>query len=148
MSELRGPHASTGYWLKLSAQRYQRELDHALGQLELTTPQFSVLAGANWLARQRPGPTQQHIADFAGADRMMTSKILKALEARKLIRRSTSAGDARLRIIELTDSGRALVVRAIALARDVDRKLFGSDIELRTLLIEHFGTGELGARSA
>jgi len=139
VSELRGPHASTGYWLKLSAQSYQRELDAALRPLKLTTPQFSVLAGANWLAQQRPGPTQQRIADFAGADRMMTSKILKTLEARKLIRRSTSASDARARVIELTESGRALVTRAIALARDVDRRLFGSDTELRRSLIEHFG---------
>jgi DNA-binding MarR family transcriptional regulator len=144
VSELRGPHASTGYWLKLSAQSYQRELDAALRALKLTTPQFSVLAGANWLAQKRPGPTQQRIADFAGADRMMTSKILKTLEARKLIRRSTDPSDARVRIIELTESGRALVTRAIALAREVDKKLFGSQTALRSLLIEHFGK-DIGA---
>jgi len=139
MNELRGPHASTGYWLRLSALAYQRALDAALRPLELTTPQFSVLSGAHWLANQGALPTQQGVADFAGSDRMMTSKILQGLVARKLVRRSTSPGDARVRIIDLTEPGRTLVKRAIALARDLDRKLFGPETLLRDSLIDRFG---------
>ena len=143
MSELRGPHASTGYWLKVSAQAYQRDLDAALRPLDLTTPQFSVLAGASWLAHQGSLPTQQAIADFAGADRMMTSKLLQGLEARKLVRRTTSSTDARVRFVELTDAGRATITKSTAIAREVDRKLFGTRTELRDQLIAHFG--HLGA---
>ena len=51
MTELVGPLASTGYWVKQAALSWQRELDAALRDLDLTSTQFSVLAGASWLSR-------------------------------------------------------------------------------------------------
>jgi DNA-binding MarR family transcriptional regulator len=139
LTDLRGPLASTGYWLKLAALAWQRELDQALRPLELTTTQFSVLAGAAWLGRDGSTPTQQQIADFAGADRMMTSKILQALEVRQLVRRAPDPSDARVRHVELTESGRAMITESTALAREVDQRLFGTDATLRGLLVGRFG---------
>lgn len=138
MTELRGPLASTGYWLKLVAMAYQRELDSALRPLELTTTQFSVLAGASWLDRGDP-PTQQEVADFAGIDRMMTSKIIQVLERQNLVQRSGRAGDARVRCVTLTAHGRQRIHDAVALAREVDQRLFKADMTLRDLLIAEFG---------
>jgi DNA-binding MarR family transcriptional regulator len=138
MSELSGPLASTGYWLKLVALAYQRELDTALRPLHLTTTQFSVLAGVSWLARGDGPPTQQQVANFAGIDRMMTSKIVGVLTRRKLIRRSQRPDDARVRCLELTNIGRTRVRESVARARQVDRRLFGDDPALRDLLLGRF----------
>jgi len=138
MTELRGPLASTGYWLKLVALAYQRELDSALRPLDLTTTQFSVLAGVSWLDRGN-SPTQQEVADFAGIDRMMTSKIVQILEGRRLVERHGRVGDARVRCLTLTDQGRHLIHEAVPLAREVDQRLFGTDMTLRDLLIGEFG---------
>jgi len=77
-----GPLASTGFWLKVGAQAWQRELDRALKDLDLTTAQFSVLATTGWLSRRGQPPTQQQVADLCGTDRMLTSKLLAGLEGR------------------------------------------------------------------
>lgn len=139
MTELVGPLASTGYWVKQAALSWQRELDAALRDLDLTSTQFSVLAGAGWLSRSGHHPVQQEIADFAGADRMMTSKLLQLFESRGLVERRLDADDARVRRIEPTAAGRALVLEASARARRVDQRLFDDDTSVRDLLYARFG---------
>lgn len=143
MAQLRGPVASTGYWLKLAALAWQRESDAALRSLGLTTPQFSVLAGASWLRKEGQAPTQQQVAEFAGSDRMMTSKILNVLADRGLIQRLADTSDARIKRIELTEAGREMITESTRLAREVDIRFFGEDMRLRDLLVERFG--HLGA---
>lgn len=133
-----GPIASTGFWLKVAAQAWQRELDRELRDLDLTTAQFSVLATVSWLGRRGP-PTQQQVADFSGADRMLTSKLLTGLEARGLVDRVVDPDDARVRRIHATPAGRNLVTSSTARARHVDSVLFGEDTALRETLRTKFG---------
>jgi DNA-binding MarR family transcriptional regulator len=123
-----GPLASPGFWLHRAALAYLRELDAALRTLDLTHTQFSVLAAAGWLDRQGGPPTQQEAAEFAGVDRMMTSKVLHALDAKGLVERVSDSSDARLRRIRCTDHGRELLRRATSAARAVD-DMFFSDVE-------------------
>ncbi len=139
MNAPRGPLASTGYWLKLVALAYQRELATALRPLELTPTQLIILAGVGWLGQHGTWPTQQELAHFAGIDRMMTSKVLQTLARRRLVRRTARAEDARVRCVELTPSGRDVVKQSTALARDVDLRLFGPDPALGDLLRSRFG---------
>ena len=129
-----GPLASPGFWLQRAAQAYLRELDSRLRPLELTHTQFQLLAAASWLGRDGDQPTQQQVADFAGADRMMTSKVLAALEGRRLLVRSLDEQDARVRRVAVTDSARDLVRQATRIARDVDAALMGTDATLRDRL--------------
>ena len=136
-----GPPASTGYWLRLGAMAWQRELDARLRPLGLTTAQFSVLAGASWTARSGTPPTQQQVADFAGLDRMLTSKLLQAMQASGLVERLPDADDGRVRRVRATAAGQQAVRDAGALARAVDADFFGPDIslrdDLRTVFAEH-----------
>jgi DNA-binding MarR family transcriptional regulator len=134
LSEPIGPLASTGYWLKVGALAWQRELDARLRSVNLTTPQFNVLAAVGWLGYSGQPPTQQEAADFAGTDRMMTSKLLRTLEGEGLVERVSDASDARVRRVRLTDPGRTASTRSTALARDVDRDFFGTDVTLRDAL--------------
>ncbi|MCU1513692.1 MAG: putative HTH-type transcriptional regulator YdcH [Microbacteriaceae bacterium] len=124
MTELRGPLASPGYWLRRAAQDWRRQLGVRLRPLDLTPTQFDVLAATSWLGRSGTSPTQQDIADFSGNDRMMTSKVLRTLETRQLVGRTPDGTDARTNRLSVTEAGRALVTGATAIARSVDADLF------------------------
>lgn len=129
-----GPLSSPGFWLQRAAEAYLRELDARLRPLELTHTQFQLLASAGWLGREGVGPTQQQVAEFAGADRMMTSKVLGTLEARGLLVRTADPQDARLRRVTVTEPARALLRDATRIARAVDVALVGGGTELRDRL--------------
>jgi len=131
-SEPRGPLMSPGFWLHHAALAWRTLFDRRLRPLNLTPTQFMLLSAAGWLAAaadradaaSQP-PTQQEVADFAGADRMMTSKVLQTLEERGLIARAPDPGDARLKRLRPTEQGIILIRRGIRIAVDLDDELFG-----------------------
>ena len=132
-----GPLLSAGFWLHQAALAWRAELDTRLRPLGLTPTQFLLLASTGWLEHLGERPTQQAVAEQAGADRMMTSKVVRALEDRGLLRRETDESDARVLRLALTPAGRDLTRRATAIARDVDTRFFGADpTELRATLRE------------
>lgn len=130
-----GPLASPGFWLHHAALTWRAELDTRLRPLSLTPTQFMLLASAGWLDRQSVAPTQQEVAEHAGADRMMTSKVLRDLDERGLLTRQPDPDDGRVLRIQLTPAGRDLTRKAIAAATDLDRTFFGTNpTSLRTTL--------------
>jgi DNA-binding MarR family transcriptional regulator len=130
-----GPMLSPGYWLLHAALAWRAELDARLRPLNLTPTQFMLLAAAGWLEHVAGPPTQQQIADQAGADRMMTSRVIRTLEDAGLLARQAHETDGRGRRVALTPAGRDLVQRATTIARDVDTLFFGTDATaIRTAL--------------
>jgi DNA-binding MarR family transcriptional regulator len=127
MAEPRGPLMSPGFWLHHAALAWRQAMEHRLRPLGLTPTQFNLLASTGWLARTGEPPTQQQVADNAGADRMMASKVLRGLQDRGLLARSADPHDSRTLRLRLTDEGRALASQAIRLAVDLDEELFGDD---------------------
>ncbi len=117
---------SPGFWLHHAALEWRATLERNLRPLGLTPTQFNLLASAGWLGRQGELPTQQQIADMSGADRMMASKVIRALEERGLLLRHTDPGNARILRVEVTDAGKALARKAIRVAVDTDEQLFGT----------------------
>ncbi len=79
-----GPLASPGFWLHRAGLAWLADLDQRPRPLGLAHTQFALLA-ASWLAGTQGPPTRQDVAEFAGADRMMTSKVVRALEHRGLL---------------------------------------------------------------
>jgi len=122
-----GPLLSPGFWLLQAALAWRAELDARLGPLRLTPTQFTMLATIGWLEHRGDKPTQQAVADHAGADRMMTSKVVRTLEGQGFITRNPDDSDARVMRLHLTQSGREVTRQATELARDVDAHLFGGD---------------------
>jgi DNA-binding MarR family transcriptional regulator len=120
-----GPHLSPGFWLHHAALHWRAALDAALTPLALTPTQFILLATTGWLEHRGDPPTQQQVADGSGADRVMTSKIIRTLEDRGLITRRPDEADARAIRLALTPKGRTLARRATAVAQDVDDAFFG-----------------------
>jgi MarR family transcriptional regulator, organic hydroperoxide resistance regulator len=130
-----GPMLSPGFWLHHAALAWRAELDTRLRPLNLTPTQFMLLAAAGWLEHLAGPPTQQQVADQAGADRMMTSRVIRTLGEAGLLVRQAHETDGRGLRLALTPAGRDLVQRATAIARNVDALFFGTDATaIRTAL--------------
>ena len=87
--------------------------------------QFVLLASLWWLEEHGGPPTQVRLAEHAGTDAMMTSQVLRRLEARGLLDRHPDPGDARARRLRLTAAGSALTARALADVEAADEAYFG-----------------------
>ena len=119
-----GPSDSPGFLLWRSTLRWQREIAAALRPLELTHVQFVLLASAWWLAGQAadPGqlPSQRQLAAHADADVMMTSQVVRTLERRGLLTRTSDPADARVKRLTVTAAGGALAEQAVEIVETAD----------------------------
>jgi DNA-binding MarR family transcriptional regulator len=111
----------------------------ALRPLELTHVQFVLLASVWWLTEVAgETPTQRRLAEHAATDPMMTSQVLRTLEAKALVKRSTSPDDSRARRLTVTSKGAAVARHAITVVEAADTQFFAAagkrTVLLRTLL--------------
>ena len=119
------PADSPGLLLWRATLHWQRLVAAALKPLGLTHVQFVLLASTWWLTSiAGETPSQRRLAEHAGTDPMMTSQVLRALEARGLITRAEHPDDSRARRVGVTRSGAALAKRAVALVEAVDAEFF------------------------
>jgi len=123
-SRYAGPDDSPGFLVWQAANLWQRRQRAALAPLDLTHVQLMLLSGAAWLARAGGPPTQARLAAHARTDPMMTSKVVRALEARGLLRREEDPADTRAWRLVVTPAGRELAERAMALAEAADAAFF------------------------
>jgi DNA-binding MarR family transcriptional regulator len=118
------PGGSPGFLLWHATLRWQRDITAALAPLDLTHVQFVLLACTWWLNTQGERPNQLALARQAGTDVMMTSQVLRALEAKGLIEREIDATDTRAKQLRITSIGAELAPRAIAAVEQVDARFF------------------------
>jgi len=119
------PADSPGLLLWRATLRWQRLITAALKPLDLTHVQFVLLASAWWLTRVAgETPTQRRLAEHAGTDPMMTSQVLRALEAKGLIARSAHPDDSRARSISVSRRGASLAKRAVRVVEAADADFF------------------------
>jgi DNA-binding MarR family transcriptional regulator len=122
------PDASPGFLLWRTTLRWQRAVAVALKPLGLTHVQFVLLASVWWLSEQAHTPSelpnQAQVAAHAEADVMMTSSVLRTLEARGLVTRAPDPADARVKRLAVTDEGRRRAVEAVAVVEAVDASFF------------------------
>jgi MarR family transcriptional regulator, lower aerobic nicotinate degradation pathway regulator len=71
----------------------------------VTPVQYAVLQAA----ANQPGIDQRTLARSAGLDTSTTAGVIDRLEARGLLQRDSSPDDRRVRLLHLTDGGRALL---------------------------------------
>lgn len=124
------PQESPGFLLWRATLRWQRNISSALRPLELTHVQFVLLASLWWLsAHSNPPdqpPSQRQVADHAGTDVMMTSQVVRVLEARGMITRAPDPTDARVKRLTITDTGRRRAEQAITIVEAVDADFFSA----------------------
>ena len=86
------------------------------------TEHFMLLAGISFLGYAGRPPTQQEASDFAGIDKMMTSRLTAGLVDAGLLERRRDGAAVRL---HLTGPGREAVDTGVAIAKAVDQDFFG-----------------------
>jgi MarR family transcriptional regulator, lower aerobic nicotinate degradation pathway regulator len=128
------PHA-VGPLLRRAHARAARAFSEGLAPLGIEGRHFGVMAALV------DGPrTQRDLVDDVGTDRVSMMRIVDDLEARELARRRAVPGDRRLRAVELTDHGRAVVHEAEGTARSTGEALLAHlDPDERSTLIALLG---------
>ncbi len=121
------PGSSPGFLLWHATLRWQRAITAALRPLGLTHVQFVLLASTWWLVDHRGEQVSQRaLSDQAGTDPMMTSQVVRALEARALVARGPDPRDSRARLLTVTAEGARLAQEAIEVVEAVDRAFFAA----------------------
>jgi DNA-binding MarR family transcriptional regulator len=114
-----------GFVLWHATLRWQRLVTAALKPLGLTHVQFVLLA-STWFLEDRTGPpSQRELAEHAGTDAMMTSQVLRSLEAAALVERHADPTDARVKRLTVTPDGRRAAGDALQAVDALDRGFFG-----------------------
>lgn len=122
-SEYATPSASTGLMLWRVTNSWQRAIRAALAPFDITHVQFVLLATLTSMDGDAQ-VTQRALADAAATDPMMTSQVLRVLEAKELIDRMHHPEDLRARIVAPTAAGVALANLANAVVEAADRAYF------------------------
>jgi MarR family transcriptional regulator, lower aerobic nicotinate degradation pathway regulator len=110
-----------GRLLARAHHRASREFAEALASTGIDGRLYGVLSTVG-----RLGPsTQTQLVAETGADKSAMMRTVDELEGRGLVERQPVAGDRRIRMIVLTDAGRACLAEADGVARAVAGRLFG-----------------------
>jgi DNA-binding MarR family transcriptional regulator len=117
---LDGITEEVGYLLKEVQQDLRKRMDRALVELNLTTPQYSVLSELH----EFPGLSNADLARKSFVTPQTMNLIVQNMEARKLIRRSPSTNNGKIMTTKVTSSGEALLNKANELVLKVQKEIF------------------------
>lgn len=129
-----------GFLLWQIMKIWQRGKHRMLDEFGITAPQMEILSSVHHLSITEAEVTQIMISNLTLVDPMTTSTILRNLEKKDLITRKASETDTRARIVEITEEGINLLVKAKEKIKAETEKLsvsINEDIlkqELRNLL--------------
>ncbi|GEM_PF-59811 len=125
-----------GYLARRMYQAYLAAWLHGV-DATLTGPQFAVLQ----ITGENPGSDQRSIAALAALDSSTMADVARRLENRGLLARTPSPADARRKLLDLTEEGRATVHDANRRARKLDEELMRPiPPEQRAQVLEHLST--------
>ena len=126
-SEFTDAELSPGLLLWRVTNAWQAAQRAALRPFDLTHVQFVLLASLSWQQQEDDRPvTQRQLAEHAGADPMMTSQVLRSLEAKGLVERQPHPTDARARALTATAAGVDLANQANSAVEHVDGDYFAA----------------------
>ena len=115
-----GPAGPVGYLLRQAWLVLRAALDEDLRQVGLTAAQYGILRA---VGEQQAGVSGAELARGVLLTPQTAHEIVQALEARGLLARHPDPADRRVRLIQLTDTGRALVEQARQRAEAVEARM-------------------------
>lgn len=121
---------------------WQRGRQRLLDEFGITGSQMGLLSAICYMSEYKMEVTQIILSQETEIDPMTTSTILRNLQKKGLISRRESTTDTRARIVEVTNEGTALFLRAKAKIEEHQEELFknidkqGLVTHLRLLLAE------------
>ena len=96
-----------------------------LKKMNLTHPQFVVLASLAYLSQNDNEITQIMISKLAGIDVMTISQILSLLEKQNFVKRKEHSKDTRAKAVILNKKGEEVLQKAVPLVEQIDEVFFG-----------------------
>ena len=93
--------------------------------MNLTHPQFVVLASLAYLSQNGNEITQIMISKLAGIDVMTISQILSLLEKQNFVKRKEHSKDTRAKAVILNKKGEEVLQKAVPLVEQIDEVFFG-----------------------
>lgn len=135
VTQFETPEESPGFMLWHVSVAWRSLIEETLKPLNLTHPQFVVLATTAWLTRKGAVISQIEVSKAAGLDPNTTSQILRGLEKKKFIIRAQSVNE-KNKNPSLTDQGFTVLQKAMPAVEKADASFFTllSPDELQALL--------------
>lgn len=124
IDESEAPPLGAGFMLWQVTNGWQRAIRAALSPTDLTYVQIVLLSGLKDQTADGAAVSQAALAQALGADPMMTSQVLRALETAGLVKRERNPSDTRSRLLSLTPTGKTSLAAALPLVTAVDREFF------------------------
>ena len=121
-----------GYKLKKTQHALRLHMDEALRALDLTTPQYAVLAQLEL----NPGASNAALARSAFITAQTMHGIVSNLEKRGLIQRKSDTSHGRILCTELTDKGMKFVQQAHNIISKVEASMTSTITEDNKVLLE------------
>ncbi len=119
-----GPGALAGFALWREAMAWQREVNRVLRSSGLTHTQVLVLSALDAATKGDEGAASQSaIARAAGLDKVTVSAVVRALDARGLVDRNITLGDARAWRVIITRKGTLALATAVRLVEEASAVL-------------------------
>lgn len=140
------PEASTGYLLWQISSLRQRKINVELTDIDLTHPQFVVLAGIHWLKQNNKIVNQVLLIKFTKMDKSVISSILKLLEKKEIVIREINPQDTRAKTLALSKIGNIRLEKAMEIINQVDLEFFDKTVinidDLNELLLKIMNKNE------
>lgn len=118
----RGPDGRVGFLLRQAHQAFRAATQAGLDPLGLTLPQYSVLS----VAAAVPGSSGAELARESMVTAQTANEIIAALVEAGLLARRPDDRDRRLRRLDVTPAGRALLSRARHAVHAVEQRMTAS----------------------
>ena len=121
---LEEPEEMVGFLFWKITYLWQRKMNKALKDVDLTHTHFSLLSGIAWLEKNGESISQIKIADFTQTNVMVTSKISRILENKGFIERRIEDDDTRAKYVYLTEKGLKTLEKASKITEEVNQEFF------------------------
>lgn len=124
------------YKLKKTQHALRLRMDEALRQIELTTPQYAVLAQLEL----KPGISNAELARSSFITAQTMHAIVSNLEKRGLVKRKSDISHGRILCTELTDNGYKSVAQAHEIILSVESRMLATVSKEHRILFENILT--------
>ncbi len=117
------PDRSPGFLMWHVSTAWRASIEFILKSMNLTHPQFVILAALGWLTSEGDRVTQAAIGKMAGLDPNTVSQVIRGLELKELIVREKSS-DGRAKNPVLTINGSEILKKALPAVEAKDAEFF------------------------
>jgi len=115
---------STGLLFMRVYNKWHSMIKQELKKMNLTHPQFVVLASLAYLSQNSDEVTQVMISKLSGIDVMTVSQILNLLEKNDFVKRKEHSRDTRAKAVILNKKGEEILQKAVPLVEKIDEIFF------------------------